>query len=59
VSIDEDSLRMPHIIKRNDLEKVNGRYRYSKKFNKKLRLKATVEIEYNVSKKFNNKEDFL
>lgn len=53
ISIDENELRISHIIKRNDLEKINWKYVFSKNFNKKFRLKWTTEIEYNVSKKFN------
>ncbi len=59
ISIDNKSLRISHILKRNDLEKINWKYKYSKNFNKKLRIKSTIEIEYNTSNKFNNKNNFF
>jgi len=55
ISIDENSLRIAHIIKRNDLKKINWKYFYSQKSNKPLIIKATTEIEYYLSKKFENK----
>ena len=55
ISIDENSLRIAHIIKRNDLKKINWKYFYSQKSNQPLIIKATTEIEYYLSKKFENK----
>jgi len=55
ISIDDNSLRIAHIIKRNDLKKINWKYFYSQKSNQPLIIKATTEIEYYLSKKFENK----
>jgi len=43
----------------DDLLKINWRYQYIKNFNKKFRLKATVEIEYYTSKKFTKNKEYL
>ena len=55
ISIDDESLRISHIIKRNDLKRINWKYIYSQNLNKPLIIKATTEIEYYLSKKFDNK----
>jgi len=55
ISINEDSLRISHIIKRNDLKKIKWRYIYLQKMNIPFIVKATTEIEYLLSKKIDNK----
>ena len=55
ISIDDKQLRISHIIKRNDLIKINWKYKYIQKLEKPLIVKATTEIEYIISKKFDNK----
>lgn len=56
VSIDEKSLRFSYVIKRNDLQKIAWKYEYTSYEKTPFRIKGTLEIEYNVSKKFDNKD---
>ena len=58
-SINSKSLRISHIIKRNDLIKKNGKYEYLQELEKPLKIKATTEIEYYISKNFENKNNYF
>jgi hypothetical protein len=54
ISINWDDLRIPFIIKRNDLKKIKWTYEYVQKLSKPLNIKWTTEIEYYISKSFKN-----
>ncbi len=58
-SINSKSLRISHIIKRNDLIKKNGKYSYLQELKEPLRIKATTEIEYYISKNFKNQNNYF
>ena len=58
-SINPKSLRFSHIIARNDLKKENGEYEYIQELEEPLRVKATTEIEYYISKNFENQDNYF
>lgn len=58
-SVNPKSLRVSHIISRNDLILVNGKYKYLQEQDEPLRIKATTEIEYYISKNFENQDDYF
>jgi len=57
--INLNSLRISHIITRNDLVKNNWKYSYMQKMNKDLRIKWTTEIDYFVTRKFNESDQYI
>jgi hypothetical protein len=56
VWIDEKTLRLSHIIVRNDLIYSKWNYKYISELKEPLKIKATVDIEYIISKIFNNND---
>ncbi|MCD5380326.1 hypothetical protein LR004_00205 [Candidatus Gracilibacteria bacterium] len=58
-SINPKSLRVSHIISRNDLVLGNGEYKYLQELSTPLRIKATTEIEYYISKNFENQDNYF
>lgn len=59
ISIDDEQVRISYIINRNDLKKVNWVYRYIQNINTPFIIKATTQIEYLISKKFNNQNNIF
>ncbi len=58
-SINPKSLRVSHIISRNDLVLRNGKYKYLQELSTPLKIKATTEIEYYISKNFENQDNYF
>ncbi len=56
ISINDKSLRISHILKRNDLKKINWKFKYTQNLKIPLVIKATTGIEYIINKKFDDKD---
>lgn len=52
VLINSESLRIPHVIKRNDFAPTSSPHRYLNIMKKPLRIKATTQLSYQSSKNF-------
>jgi len=57
--IDNAKISILDSIARNDLKKENGEYEYIQELEEPLRVKATTEIEYYISKNFENQDNYF